>query len=233
MDTQLAYVVINEQKITARIFVLEALLKAHEDIKAAGIGYNGQLGFVLSNARTGSWRSEGLQRELVAGGSSKTMYSNHRMGTAIDCAADWDYIKKIKPFMNKHGLVNDLAYVDKAWSRADDTQDAGTPIPWDGGHWNWKSNVEASRYPIINKLPLNIREYSMDQYDGEILFEAEKTGEFAGVYRGEKHIISAEMAGKAAIHPLLGGKKAISVPLAVWDSIPTGLPFGAKEEATV
>lgn len=225
MNTQLAYVTINGRKIVARAFVLEALLKAHEDIKAAGIGYGGQLGFVLSNERTGSWRSEVLQKELKDAGASKTMYSNHRMGTAIDCAADWGYINKIKPFMNKYGLVNDLAYVDKAWTKADDTKDAETPIPWDGGHWNWKSNSEASKYPIINKLPIEIRELSMDQYDGEIIFEAEKSGAFAGVYRGEKHPISSERAGFAAIHPLLGGKKAVSVTLAVWDSIPTGDAF--------
>lgn len=229
----LVFTIINGRKIVARRFLLEALMKAHEDLVKAGIGYGGKLGFCLSDETSGSWRSEAYQRQLVEKGSSKTMYSNHRRGTAVDCAADWDYIKRIRPMMNKHGLVNDLAYIGNG--EADDDKFAGS-VPWDGGHWNWKSNVEAQKYDIINKLPITLNQFSMNQYDGQIIFMAEEghpgiSGAFAGVYPNkdthvlEKHLIKKERAGLAAIHPLLGAKKAVAVDLRVWNAIPTGTDF--------
>lgn len=223
--------VINGKKIVAQDFVLKALYQAHQDLVKLGIGYKGKLGFILSNDVTGSWRSESLQRSLLETGASKTMYSNHRRGTAVDCAADWAYIKLIRPTMNKYNLFNDLAYTDGR--SADDDPFPGAS-GWDGGHWNWGSNVIATHAAdIINILPSNLQEFSMNgQYDGQIIWNEQGHGEFAGVYRGEKHIITKENAGLAGIHPLLGGKKAVSVTLAIWNSIPTGLDFAAVEKKT-
>lgn len=229
---ELMFTVINGRKVVARRFLLEALTKAHEEIVFAGIGHGDKQGFVLSDETSGSWRSEAYQRQLVERGASKTMYSNHRRGTAVDCAADWGYIRKIRPIMNKHGLFNDLAYIGNG--KADDDQFAGS-VPWDGGHWNWKSNVEAQAFDIINKLPATLNQLTMSQYDGQILFMAEEgfpeSGSFAGVYPNrethalEKHHIKKDRAGLAAIHPLLGGKKAIAVDKRTWDSIPSGSDF--------
>ena len=217
---------INGSRLVARRFVLEAITKAHLELVSLKIGANGKLGFVSAPPRTASWRSEALQAELVKEGSSKTMWSNHRRGTAIDCFANWNYINTIKPTMNKYGLFNDLAYANKAFTVIDDSYDAITNIPWDGGHWNWKSNVEAQHAgDIVNALPTTLKEFSMDQYDGQIMFNAEGHGEFAGVYGGKKHIITEDRAGLAAIHPLLGGKRGVSVPLTVWNSYPTGDNF--------
>lgn len=224
---ELMFTIINGRKIIARRFFLEALTKAHEELVRLGIGFGDKLGFVLSDETSGSWRSESYQRQLVERGSSKTMYSNHRRGTAVDCAADWPYIKRIRPTMNKYGLVNDLAYLSKD-GRVDDDQLPGY-FPWDGGHYQWKSNTEAQKYDIINKLPVTLNQFSMNQYDGQILFMAQEgfpeSGSFAGVYREEKHLIKKERAGLAAIHPLLGGKKAVTVDKAIWDAIPTGKDF--------
>lgn len=226
------FTIINGRKIIARRFYLEALIKAHNDILVAGITLNDKLGFHLSDETSGSWRSEAYQRQLVEKGASKTMYSNHRRGTAIDCAADWAYIKKIRPHMNRHGLFNDLAYIKGA--QTDDDQFPGS-VPWDGGHWNWKSNVEAQKYDIINKLPITLNQFSMNQYDGQILFMAQEglpeSGAFAGVFPNretheiEKHLIKKERAGLAAIHPILGAKRAVPVDKATWDSIPSGKDF--------
>ncbi len=223
---------INGRKIIARRFFLEALTKAHDELEQLGIGFGDKKGFVLSDEISGSWRSEAYQKQLVEKGSSKTMYSNHRRGTAVDCAADWPYINRIRSTMNKYELFNDLAYVGNG--RTDDDKFPGSS-PWDGGHWNWKSNAEAQKYDIINKLPVTLNQFSMNQYDGQILFMAEagqtESGTFAGVYPNsdthvlEKHIIKKERAGLAAIHPLLGGKKAIAVDLRTWNSIQTGKEF--------
>lgn len=239
------FTIINGRKIIARRFFLEALTKAHEELAALGIGFGDKKGFVLSDETSGSWRSEAYQRQLVERGSSKTMYSNHRRGTAVDCAADWPYIKRIRPTMNKYGLVNDLAYITAIDPytgktktgqpiKTDDDQFTGS-VPWDGGHWNWKSNTEAQKYDIINKLPITLNQLSMNQYDGQILFMAEaglpESGSFAGVYPNqdthvlEKHTIKKDRAGLAAIHPLLGGKKAIAVDRVTWDKIPSGSDF--------
>lgn len=230
---ELVFAIINGRKITARRFFLEALTKAHEELVSLGIGFGDKPGFLLSDETSGSWRSEAYQRQLVERGASKTMYSNHRRGTAVDCAADWAYIKRIRPTMNKHGLFNDLAYLSKG-GRVDDDQLPGY-YPWDGGHWNWKSNAEAQKYDIINKLPVILNQFSMNTYDGQILFMAEagqpESGAFAGVYPNpethvlEKHLIKKDRAGLAAIHPLLGGKKAIAVDLRAWNSIPSGKEF--------
>lgn len=229
---ELMFTFINGRKIVARRFYLEALHKAHDEIVKAGISYKGIKGFVLSDEVTGSWRSEALQRQLVEKKASKTMYSNHRRGTAIDCAADWPYIKAIRPYMNRQGLFNDLAYLKGA--QTDDDQFPGS-VPWDGGHWNFKSNAIAQSYDIINKLPIIINQFSMFTYDGQIIFMAQEglpeSGSFAGVYPNrdthelEKHIIRKDRAGLAAIHPLLGGKKAFPVDKVTWDAIPTGADF--------
>ena len=223
---------INGRKIIARRFYLEALTKAHEEIVKAGVSFGGKLGFHLSDEITGGWRSEALQRQLYDKGSSKPMYSNHRRGTAVDCAADWGYIKKIRPYMNRQGLFNDLAYVNGAYT--DDDPFAGSKA-WDGGHWNFKSNAIAQSYDIINKLPIILNQFSMFTYDGQIIFMAQEglpeSGSFAGVYPNrdthelEKHIIRKDRAGLAAIHPLLGGKKAFPVDKMTWDAIPTGAEF--------
>ena len=218
---ELQYTIINGRKIIARDFFLKALTLAHEDIVQAGIEWNGISGFVLANEETGSWRSEVMQKQLLAKGASKTLYSNHRIGTAVDCVPDWDYINHIKPFMNNYGLVNDLAEI---WDAK-----KGKMVPWDGGHWNWKSNKEAQQFDIISSLPLTLKQFSMNEYDGGVIFLAEpnfpESGSFAGVYDHEKHIISKERAGLAALHPLIGAKKAVAVNKLIWDSIPTGKTF--------
>jgi len=147
---RLEYAVINGRKIIARRFFLEALLNAHREIEAAGIGVAGHLGFVLSGEETGSWRSETTQKQLLARGASKTMASNHRRGVAVDCFPDRAYIEKIRPFMNKYKLVNDLA-------------------PWDAVHWQYVSNAHCWSYEIINELPGFLNEFSMDNYEGFIV----------------------------------------------------------------
>lgn len=228
----LVFTVINDHKIIAQDFLIEALTKAHAELVALKIGYGGKLGFVLASDRTGSWRSEAVQRELFDKGASLTMWSNHRRGTAVDCAADWTYIKAIKPTMNKYGLVNDLAYTNKAKTQADDTQDAGTPYGWDGGHFQWKSNVEATHAAeVINVLPMDIKSFNMPtvdplaQYEGQIIFDANGKGAFAVVMMGQKRIVSEARAGLVAIHPIYGGKRAVPVTPLIWSSFRDGAAF--------
>ncbi len=227
----LQYIVLNERKIIALPAVLEALIKAHEDLVAQNISYEGLFGFVLSTEKAGSWRSLTLQKELVAKGSSKTLYSNHRRGTAVDCAADWDYINRIKSTMNKYGLFNDLAYAKYQGSKIVATADAKKTgyVAWDGGHWNWQSNSKAESYPIIDKLSGELQKYMDATYENTVIWLAEKdlpqSGSFAAVYGSKKHLIAVSRHGTAALHPLFSGKKTAPVDGKTWDSIETGDAF--------
>lgn len=227
----LNYAIFNGIKVVALPFVLEALTRAHEELVRTGVTYNQKLGFTPAGEVTASWRSLTLQKQLVAKGASKTLYSNHRRGTAVDAAADWNYINKISPILKKYGLVNDLAYLNKS-TGATSAKPLPGYVPWDGGHFNWQANEIAADYEIIDEAPLVIKQFSMNQYDNKILFLAEKgvpgAGSFAAVYGGEKHIITPEHAGEAAIHPQVGAQKALPVTKATWDSIPTGHNFAAK-----
>lgn len=222
---QLQSLTINGMKIIALPVFLEALEKAHNDLVAQGIGYNGKLGFVLSNEINGSWRSLTMQTQLVAKGASKTLYSNHRRGTAADCAADWDYIKKIRPTMNKYGLVNDLAYLKGSKTSAD-------PLPgyvaWDGCHWQLTSNTVAAKYPIIDEQAL-IKEFSMTSFNECLiqLVEAGVTdsGAFALVIGGKKRLVSKERLSQALATVLIRKMKAEPVNKKQWDGIPSGDNF--------
>src|SRR6478752_1061757 len=103
MDLQ--FIVLNGQKVVGLLVFLEALVKAHDELVSKKIGFGNKLGFVPATEITSSWRSLVLQKQLVAKGASKTLVSNHRRGSAVDCQADWPYIKKIAPTMKKYGLI--------------------------------------------------------------------------------------------------------------------------------
>lgn len=203
---ELQYTHVNGRKITALPFVLEALLKADAELKQLGIGYKGKNGLYFQGETTCSWRSLATQKQLVAKGVSWTLYSNHRRGSAIDVAADWDYIGRIKPTMVKYGFINDLAQYG------------------DGGHFNWGSNTQAAKYPIIDQQVI-IKKFSMNQYEGEIIMEAEQSGAFALVQDGKRRLISQKRAGLAALLPGRNGKDTVPVNKAIWDSIPEGEAF--------
>lgn len=81
---ELQQTTINGRKIVALTCMLEALTKAHTELVALKIGWKDKMGFVLSEETTGGWRSLALQKQLVAKGASKTLYSNHRRGSAVD-----------------------------------------------------------------------------------------------------------------------------------------------------
>jgi len=208
---ELKYSIINGRKIIALPFYLEALLKADKDLKSLNIGISGKMGFIPAGEETASWRSETLQKQLVAKGASQTMYSNHRRGTAVDCYPDKAYCDRIAPIMKRYGLVNDLG-----------------PVIGDWVHWNWMSNTEAQKYSIINEQ-LIIKEFSMDKYDNYVIQmtepSVEGSGTFALVYGGEKHIVTEKRTGHAALTVI--SRKMIYAPLTkeVWDSIPTGKNF--------
>lgn len=223
---ELQKVTINGRKIVALPCFLEALTKAHEELVAKGIGYKETLGFVLSDEVTGGWRSLALQKQLVAKGASKTLYSNHRRGSAVDCAADWAYIKAIRPTMNKYGLVNDLAYI-----KGNQTDDDPIPggVAWDGGHWNYKSNAEAMKFPIIDEQAL-INEFSMNVYEGKIIQMSEAgypglSGAFALVDGGKKRLINDKARGWKALATLEVRKNKTGLTKEQWDKIPTGEDF--------
>lgn len=222
---ELQSTIINGRKIVALPCLLEVLTKAHEELVAQKIGYRNKLGFVLSEETTGGWRSLALQKQLVTNGASKTLYSNHRRGSAIDCAADWDYIKRIRPTMNKHGLVNDLAYIKG--NVTDDDPIAGG-VPWDGGHWNYKSNAEAMKFPIIDEQAL-IKEFSMQDLNETFiqLTEAGVTdsGSFALVIGGHKRVVSSSRLAQALATAHIRGMKFAAVNKATWDGIPAGDNF--------
>lgn len=222
-------VTINGTRIVARRFFLEALVKAHEELVRLKIGANGKLGFIPGPERTASWRSEVLQRQLLNSGASKTMLSNHRRGVAVDCYANWPYINLIKKTMNKYGLVNDLAYASRDWKKIDDSLDKETPIPWDGGHWNWKSNAACYAYPVVSSLPNLLKEFSMQEYDNHVIQLTEagvaESGSFALVYGGQKHLVTKDRLGHATMTVLMRAMVPSPVNKQIWDSIPTGDNF--------
>lgn len=209
-DQEFQFTFINGRKIIARRFILEALLKAHAEIEAHGIQIATHKGFLLSDETTGSWRSLELQRQLVAKGVSKTLLSNHRRGTAVDCYPDVPYIDLIAPIMRKHGFDNDLR-------------------PWDKDHFQWKSNVIASSYPIVDQLPSILKEYSDMELDNHVLQLTEQgapeSGSFALVYGGSKHMVSKARLAEAAMTVLMRGMVPTAVNKATWDSVPTGVGF--------
>lgn len=222
----LQYTIIDNKKVIAHPDLLERLLAAKKMLELAG------LQLLLAPESTASWRSLKDQQALVNKGASKTLYSNHRRGTAIDVKADWDYINKIAPIMKSHGLINDLAFVSKDWTKIDDTKDAETPIPWDGGHFNLISNAHAATYPIIDSIDNNsLTEFTMTQeYENCLIQETEKSGSFALVIDGKKRVIAPERSGQAALTCMMRGislqqGNAKHVNKAVWDSIPTGQAF--------
>ncbi len=208
--SDLQFIILNKRKIIAKSFILEALLKVHRDLTMAQIGINKTVGFVLSEETTGSWRSLKLQQQLFEKGVTKTLYSNHRRGTAVDTFPDEEYIKKIIPFMNKYGLVNDLA-------------------PWDKGHFNWKSNAIAMSFSLFNELPLLLKEFSMNEYENHVIQLTQQgetdSGAFALVYGGQKHLVSKDRAGLAALTVQFRGMVPAPVNKKVWDSIETGSKF--------
>ena len=208
MDLQ--YTVINNRKIIALPFILEALTMAHQELISLGIGMGGMMGFVSSEVVTASWRSLALQTQLVAKGASKTLSSNHRRGTAVDCFPDEKYIEAIIPTMKKYGLVNDLA-------------------PWDKDHFQWQSNGIAMTFPIFNQLPTLLKEFSMDQYDNHSIQLTEPnvtdSGSYALVFGGKKHLVTKDRAGFAAMTILTRGMVSATVNKATWDSIPSGDNF--------
>lgn len=221
---ELQQITINGRKVVALACVLESLSKAHAELVTRGIGYGQFKGFVLSDETTGGWRSLALQKQLVARGASKTLYSNHRRGSAVDCAADWAYIKLIRPTMNKYGLFNDLAYIKG--NQTDDDRFTGS-VPWDGGHWNYKSNAEASKFDIIDVAPAIIKEFTTEKLYEKILMLTQPgvpgSGGFAVVIDGKKHVVSQKRL--AALVALIVKKEGVGVSLATWDSIPSGENF--------
>lgn len=222
---ELQSVTINGRKIVALPVLLEALTKAHEELVAQKIGYKDKLGFVLSEETTGGWRSLALQKQLVAKGASKTLYSNHRRGSAIDCAADWDYIKRIRPTMNKYGLVNDLAYIKG--SQTDDDPIPGG-VPWDGGHWNLGSNSHAQSFPIIDEQAL-IKEFSMQDLNETFIQLTEpgvtESGSFALVIGGHKRVVASKRLAEALATAHIRNMKFAAVNKATWDKVPSGDNF--------
>lgn len=205
-DLELQFSMINGKKIIARRFFLKTLNDAHNELIKAGIGYRNKLGFVLSSDITGSWRSLTQQKQLVEKGASKTLASNHRRGSAVDCIPDWDYIHEIEPIMRKYGLDNDLR-------------------PWDGGHFNWKSNKEAQAFQIINELPGFIKEFSPMEYDNFLIQETEESGTFALVYGGKKHIVTKNRKADATLTVLMRGMQTAALNKKTWDSISSGDDF--------
>jgi hypothetical protein len=231
---KLQYLNLDGKKIIAMPFVLEALLNVHTELLAKSVEFNGKKGLIFAGETTCSWRSETTQRQLVNKGASRTMYSNHRRGTSIDVLADWNYINKIAPVMKKHGLVNDLAYWNKRTGQTRATPAKGF-VAWDGGHFNWKSNVIAATYPLINSQVV-IKPFNMNPYEGLIIWDVGEggTGGFALVDDGKKRHISQKRAGLASLavqstapQEVLneGGRTVIPVPHDVWESIPDGEDF--------
>lgn len=230
MDLQFA--MINGRKVIALPFFLEALQKADADLKAQGIGYGTHPGLVVAGEETCSWRSLALQKQLVAKGASKTLYSNHRRGTACDVVADWAYIGKIAPTMKKYGLVNDLAYakyVNGVITAVSATKLAGY-VGWDGGHFNWQSNLKAGESPIVDVAPVILKEFSMHPYEGKIVQMSEGgyeglSGAFAYIDGGKKRIIQDKSRGWKALATINVIRDKTGLTKAAWDAIPTGNDF--------
>lgn len=214
-DQEFQSAVISGRRVVARRFFLDALVRADADIRASGIGIAGHLGFVPSNEENGSWRSLSAQTQLVAKGASKTLWSNHRRGVAVDCAWSGDeatraYLERIAPIMNRYGLVNDLA-------------------PWDAVHWQWKSNAVSQSFPIANELPGIVPQFSMIEYDNHLVQLTEQgvtdSGAFALVYGDKKHVVSKDRLAAASMTVLMRGMVPSAVNKAQWDSIPSGDNF--------
>lgn len=223
---------INGTELVMREIQMRQLLKAHQELEGLGIGVAGKKGFVAAGELTCSWRSYTLQQQLVAKGASKTLASHHRRGVAVDCYADWDYIKRIKSVMNKYGFFNDLAYVSRDWSRASDTQSNSTPVPWDGGHWNWVGNLHAYGYKFINQKPNPLKEVNMNEYENCLVQLTQgghkDSGSFALVLGGERHTIDPNK-GKDAINALftvqMRGMAPKPLTIQAWESIKEGEPW--------
>jgi len=227
--SQLAKTEINGTEIVMRDIQLRQLLKAHKELEGLGICMAGKKGFVSAPELTCSWRSLTLQQQLMAKGASKTLASHHRRGVAIDCYADWDYINKIKPIMNKYGFFNDLAYVSRDWKKASDTKSAETPIAWDGGHWNWVSNTHAWGYPYENQLPQILKTVNMNEYENCLVQLTQgghkQSGSFALVLDGERHIIKTSKEKdtlNAILTVMMRGMTPKALTIQAWESIPEG-----------
>lgn len=127
--------------------------------------------------------------------------------------------------MNKYGLVNDLAYIKG--NVTDDDPIAGG-VPWDGGHWNYKSNAAAMTFHIIDEAPL-IKEFSMIDYNEHFiqLTEAGVTdaGSFALVIGGKKRVVTSNRLPQALATYIIRDMKKAAVNKATWDLIPSGDNF--------
>lgn len=86
-----------------------------------------------------SWRSLAEQKELFKQGKSKTLYSNHRRGMAVD-VINW---KDVEKKMNKVGLINDIS--------------------WDKNHFTLGGESKATKYPIYDELPKDLKEYKKNE----------------------------------------------------------------------
>jgi len=197
---------INGREIIARRFYLEALWKAHEELIREGIGVQGKTGFVLGGVKTSSWRTLAMQQLLKAQGLSKTLWSNHRRGVAVDCYPDLEYVNQIQPIMAKHGLVNDLG-------------------AWDRVHFNWQSNKHSWTYDFIDELPLTIKDFSMHELENHFIQEVEKSGSFALVLNGKKQIVGKTRLAEALATVFMRGMQSTPVNKSTWDDIPTGKKF--------
>lgn len=203
---QLEYATINGRKIVALPFVLEALIKAHQELKELKVEHAGRYGLIFQAEETCSWRSEITQKQLMARGVSWTMWSNHRRGTAVDLFWEADWLKQVEPVLMKYGLVNDL----KKYG--------------DAGHFNWKSNSEAASFPTIHSQTL-IKQFSMNEYEGNVIWETESSGSFALIQDGKRREISEKRAGKSVLALMAMGGKVTPVPRVVWDQFPEGPKF--------
>lgn len=216
--------VINGTQLIAQDYYLEALWRAHEELIQKGIGANGKLGFIPAPAPDSGWRSLARQEVLFAQGKSKTKLSNHRRGTAVDCMADWPYIIRIAPTMAKYGLINDLAYINTETGQISPSPRNGY-VAWDGGHFNWKSNGDAAKAPIINELSIIPEFKRMSEKKFRLIQLSEPgvpgTGGFALVINGEKRSIAADRLS-AALATLLCEEHLTK---AAWDLIPSGKDF--------
>lgn len=82
-----------------------------------------------------SWRSLAEQKKLLAEGKTKTLYSNHRRGLAVDII-NW---KEVEPKMRKVRLINDIS--------------------WDRNHFTLGGEAVAAKEKIYDSLPAKLEEY--------------------------------------------------------------------------
>lgn len=97
-----------------------------------------------------SWRSLAEQKLMVKNGKSKTLNSNHRRGMACDIV-NW---KELQTKLRKVGLMND--------------------ITWDRNHYDYDSEAKATRFPLIDSLPKNLKEYKIKKNATNVPKEKEK-----------------------------------------------------------